>query len=132
MVGLHPAYRKVHGVDLSKVAGYIPVAGQMVTHFTVRKERGIDRYQPIIDEAAPSFHVAKDAPPMLVLVGDNDMAARLEENQLLVAFMKGKKNPHIELYLGKDRNHGTIASAMGNENDPGLRKVLEFIKKHSK
>ncbi|MHC4994929.1 MAG: alpha/beta hydrolase, partial [Planctomycetota bacterium] len=45
------------------VAGLMPISGQMITHSTVRGERGIPGNRPVIDEAAPSYHVSKDVPP---------------------------------------------------------------------
>ena len=131
MVGMDPKYLEKHRVSPHVVGGYLPVAGQMISHSTVRKERGIHRYQPVIDESAPSFFVSKTAPPFLVLVGDDDLPARVEENQLFVAFMKARKNPHIEYYLGENRNHGSIASGLANPGDPGADRMLAFIKKHS-
>lgn len=131
MVGMDPKYLGKHDRSPNDVAGYLPVAGQMITHSTVRKEQGIHRYRPLIDESAPSYFVCKDAPPFLILVGDDDLPARVEENQLFVAFMKANKNPHIEYHFGENRNHGTIASKLTEERDPGAKRMLAFIKKHS-
>ena len=131
MVGLDPRFLEVHGQKPSDIAGYIPVAGQMITHSTVRKEQGIPKFQTVIDKAAPAFHASKTTPPFLCLVGDKDLAARLEENELFVAFMKAQKNPHIELHLGIDRNHNTIAANLANQDDPGAARIFEFIEKHS-
>ena len=82
MIGLDPRYLRAHGLELSAIAGLIPVSGQTMTHYTVRKERGIGQFTITADEAAPVFHVRKDTPPMLVLYADNDMAARAEDSYL--------------------------------------------------
>lgn len=132
MVGMDPQYLDTHGLSPNDIAGFMPVAGQMITHSTVRKERGFHRYRPIIDASAPSYFARKDAPPFLLLVGDADLPARLEENKLFVAFMKANKNPHIEFHSGEDRNHGTIASKLAETDDPGAARMFAFMTKHSK
>lgn len=132
MVGMDQRYLEKHFFAPDDVAGYISVAGQMITHSTVRAERGIGRNQPIIDSGAPCFFVRKDAPPFLCLVGDDDLPARLEENRFFVASLEKTGNKTVEYHLGKNRNHGSIASLLAEPGDPGAEKMLEFIRKHSK
>ena len=55
MVGMDPQFLKKHDLSPNDVGGFIPVSGQMITHSTVRKERGIPKFQPLIDAAAPVF-----------------------------------------------------------------------------
>ena len=131
MVGMDPQYLEKYKLSPNDIAGFIPVAGQMISHSTVRKERGIHRYQPVIDTSAPSYFVRREAPPFLLLVGDADLPARVEENQLFVAFMKANKNPDIEYHFGKNRNHGSIASKLADSDDPGAARMLAFMNKHS-
>jgi acetyl esterase/lipase len=90
MIGLDKSYLNKHGVDADDIAGLIPFSGHTITHFTVRKERGIDGKQPIIDELAPLFHIRKDAPPLLLITGDREkeMLGRYEENAYLMRMMK--------------------------------------------
>lgn len=80
MVGLDKKWLAVHNVDADHIAGLIPFSGHAITHFTIRKERGISRKQPIIDEMAPLFHVRVDAPPLLLTSGDRvkEMFGRFE------------------------------------------------------
>lgn len=127
MIGLDPRYLRAHGLELSAIAGLIPVSGQTMTHYTVRKERDIGRFTITADEAAPVFHVRKETPPMLVLYADNDMAARAEENAYFVAVMKGVGNPSVAGLLVRDRTHGSIAGHMAEAGDPARQAVLEFI-----
>src|SRR5207244_8890590 len=89
MIGLDERYLREFGVELSAIAGLIPVSGQTMTHYTVREERGIGKFTITADEAAPVHYVGKETPPMLVLYAEHDMAARAEENQYFVALMKG-------------------------------------------
>ena len=67
MVGVAERYLGVHGVGLDDIAGLIPISGQMITHETVRQERGLPTSRPAIDDAAPVYHVRADAPPVLIV-----------------------------------------------------------------
>ncbi len=90
MLGVDHNLLKVHGIDAMKIAGLIPYSGHTITHFTVRKERGIDAKKPIIDKMAPLFHVRADAPPFLLITGDREMEllGRYEENAYFYRMMK--------------------------------------------
>ncbi len=79
-----------YGLDANKIAGLIPFSGQMVSHFTYRKEKGIDEKQPTIDEYAPLFFVRADAPPTLLITGDRELEllGRYEENAYMARMMK--------------------------------------------
>jgi len=131
MVGLDPQYLHAFGLEPSVVRGYIPISGQTMTHYTVREERGIGQYTITADQAAPVYFTSKTTPPFLALYADHDMAARAEENEYLVAIMKGAGNKLIEGRLIKDRNHGTIAGHLKDEHDPARGAMLDFIGKLS-
>ena len=72
------------------VAAYLPVSGQTVTHFTIRKERGLPDGIPVVDEYAPVNKARKETAPLVLITGDKhlEMAARYEENALLEAVLK--------------------------------------------
>ena len=86
MIGLDKKWLNVYRIDANRIAGLIPFSAQAITHFTIRKERGIADTQPVVDEYAPLFHVRKDAPPMLLITGDREMEmlGRYEENAYLI------------------------------------------------
>jgi len=90
MIGLDKKWLKVYDIDANQIAGLIPLSGQMITHFTIRKERGIESTTPVVDELAPLFHVRADAPPLLMITGDREMEmlGRYEENAYLFRMMK--------------------------------------------
>lgn len=133
MVGMDERYLRNLGVELSAVAGLVPISGQTMTHYTVRAERGIaNRFTVVADEAAPVFHTRRQTPPMLVLYADNDMAARQEENEFLVANLKGAGNAQVTGLLVRDRDHGTIADRLIDAGDPARRAIIEFIESHSR
>jgi len=90
MIGLDKRWLKSSNIDANRIAGLIPFSGQVITHFTIRKERGISETQPIIDDLAPLYHVRPDAPPLLLITGDREleMLGRYEENAYLMRMMK--------------------------------------------
>lgn len=100
MIGLDKKWLNAQGIDANKIAGLIPFSGQAITHFLVRKERGIPETQPIIDEYAPLFHVRADAPPLLLITGDRELEllGRYEENAYLMRMMKIAGNKNTKLY----------------------------------
>jgi len=127
MIGMDPQYLEQHGLSPSSLAGYMPVAGQMITHSTVRGERGIPRTQPIIDSAAPLYFATSDRPPFLCIVGSNDMPARAEENRYFVAAMKAAKHNSITYLEVEGRDHGSIAFGIPNSDDVVAKRMIKFI-----
>lgn len=130
MVGMDSSYLEAMGMPSTDVAGCIPVAGQMITHSTVREERGIPPTQPIVDAAAPVFHVRSPAPPFLNIVADNDLPARREENAYFVAARHAAGQADTSLLVIQNRNHGTVAAKIAEENDPALQAIIAFILRH--
>jgi acetyl esterase/lipase len=127
MVGLDPQYLAKHDLKLADVAGMIPVSGQTITHTTVRAERDIT--QTIADDAAPLFYVTKDVPRTLCIAGGDDLPMRPEENRLFVAAMRAANHPDVAYLEVPGRDHGTVASRIGQPDDPVARAMLEFIQK---
>jgi acetyl esterase/lipase len=100
MIGLDKKWLKADGIDADRIAGLIPFSGQAITHFTVRKEKGIPETQPLIDEYAPLYHVRADAPPLLLITGDRELEllGRFEENAYLARMMKIAGHTQTRLY----------------------------------
>ena len=128
MLGMDAHYLQDLGVAPTALAGVIPVSGQVMTHYTVRAERGLGKFTVTADAAAPVYFVRKNTPPMLVLYADHDMAARAEENAFLVALLHGAGNKRVTGHLIADRTHGSIAGKIASDNDPARQAILEFIK----
>lgn len=126
MLGLDKKYLAAHGIDADRLAGLVPLTGQMVTHFTVRQERGGSNLQPVIDEMAPLYHVRKDAPPTLVITGDRELElwGRYEENAYFVRMMKVVGHPDITLYELQGHDHGETTPT-------GNRLLLRHVKTQS-
>ena len=127
MVGLDKQWLAEHGIDANDIAGLIPYSGHTITHFTVRKERGIDKFQPQVDEYAPLYHVRKDAPPLLLITGDRDdeMLGRYEENAYLWRMMQEVEHPDTDLFELEGYNHGGMA-------EPAHPLLLKFIQRIEK
>jgi acetyl esterase/lipase len=111
MVGLDSRYLAKYKVEANDIAGLIPFSGHTITHFTVRKERGISGKQPIIDEFAPLYHVRDDAPPLVLITGDREleMLGRYEENAYMMRMMKVVGHKQTTLYELDGYNHGGMA-----------------------
>ncbi|MBR7120130.1 MAG: alpha/beta hydrolase [Lentisphaeria bacterium] len=113
MIALDKKYLAAFGVDTHQIAGYFPVSGQMTTHFRVLGERReLDKSVPdfMVDEYAPVFHAAKNAPVMAFLVGDTnyDWPARVEENALLAArLIRVYKNKNVKFISIPHTAHGS-------------------------
>ena len=127
MLGMDGHYLHDAGLELGDIAGFIPVSGQTMTHYTVREERGIGKFTVTADEAAPVHFSRKDTPPFLVLYADHDMAARAEENAYFVALMQGAGNKRVTGQTIADRTHGSIAGKISEEGDPAREAILGFI-----
>ena len=123
MIGLDKRWLAAHQIDANQLAGLIPYSGHTITHFTIRKERGIADTTPLVDEMAPLYHVRKDAPPLLLITGDRDMEmlGRYEENAYFWRMMKEAGHPQTELFELEGYNHGGMA-------EPAHPLLLRFVK----
>lgn len=111
MVGLNKMYLDRYGIDANQLAGIIPFSGQMISHFTIRKEKGIDELDARIDEYAPLHFIRTDAPPLLLITGDREkeLLGRYEENAYMARMMKLKGHKETTLYELQGFDHGGMA-----------------------
>jgi acetyl esterase/lipase len=123
MVGLDKRWLGAHGIDADLIAGLIPFSGQTVTHFTIRKERGIPRPRPIIDDLAPVYHIRSDAPPLLMITGarDLEMEARYEENAYLLSLMKAAGHQDTRLIELGGYGHSMVT--------PGIPLLIKEVRR---
>jgi acetyl esterase/lipase len=127
MVGLDDSYLAAHARSPGDLAGLIPISGQMVTHETVRDERGLPTNRPLVDAAAPVFHVRADAPPILAIAGSEDLPARPEENRYLIAALRSVGHADASYLEFDGRNHGSIVTGIPDAEDPVARAMTDFI-----
>lgn len=108
MIGLDKSWLNKHHIDACRIAGLIPMSPQVITHFTIRKERNIPEDQPVVDAFAPIYHVKKDTPPILIITGDRELEllGRYEENAYFVRMLGIKGNKKVQLIelQGYDHN----------------------------
>ena len=125
MIGLDKSYLEKYGIDANTIAVLIPFSGHTITHFTIRKEMGIEGTQPVIDQYAPLFHVRKDAPPMLLITGNRELEllGRYEENAYFHRMMKVVEHPDIELMEMDGYGHDMVY--------PAIPLLVDFVKKTS-
>lgn len=125
MVGLDTSYLQKYGIDANQIAGLIPFSGHTITHFTIRKEMGIEGTQPIIDKYAPLFHVRKDAPPILLITGNREleMLGRYEEVAYFYRMLKVVEHPDVELMELDGYGHNMVY--------PAIPLLLNFVKAKS-
>lgn len=111
MTGLDKSWLATHGIDANRIAGLVPFSGQTITHFIIRKEKGIPDTQPLVDRLAPLYHVRADAPSMLLITGDREMEmlGRYEENAYLMRMMKVAGHQKTTLLELDGYDHGGMA-----------------------
>lgn len=130
MVALDPSWLAGYGASPSTLAGAIPLSGQMASHFAYRTSIGHHPDQPLVDRMAPLWHARKDAPPLLLIAGSDDMPCRPEENLYLRAAMRTAGHRHTACHIIPGRDHGTIGSgfcAPGDASDPVTRLIHAFL-----
>lgn len=113
MATLDKSYLNKYNINADSIAGLIPVSGQVITHFQIRKERGISNKQMIVDEFAPIYHARKDAPPIILITGDQDkeLLGRYEENAFLWRTLKLNGHENVKLHKMDGFNHNDVIEA---------------------
>ena len=122
------SYLAKYNIDPMEIAGLISFSGQVITHFTIRKEQGIKSTQPSIDKYAPINFVRAETPPTLLITGDREMEllGRYEENAYFLRMMKLNNNKNSRLFELQGFNH----SGMAEPAFPLLINEVETISKN--
>lgn len=130
MIGLDKKWLEKYNVDADSIAALIPYSGQVITHFSDRKSKGIGELTPYIDEHAPLFHVRKDCPPYIIITGDaeQELYGRYEENLYMWRMMKLTGHPYVRIYKLDGYNHGDMASPAHHI----LKREISYILSNSK
>ncbi|MCF6140313.1 alpha/beta hydrolase [Flavobacterium sp. K77] len=114
MVGMDKKWLQAKNADANTIAGLIPLSPQVITHYELRKERGIPDTQPVVDAFAPLYHVRADAPPLLLITGDREleMLGRYEENAYFMRMMKVVGHKATTLYEIQGFGHNMVEPAL--------------------
>ena len=130
MVTLAKEYMEKYGADADKIAKAYPVSGQTVTHYTIRKERGLPDGLPVIDEYAPMSHAGRGGAPLVLISGDRnlEMLARYEENAHLQALLKNFGHDSV-LYEMQGFNHGTVTAPASALISSDIKKLWKEYQK---
>lgn len=127
MIVLKKDYLKKYGIDADSIAGAFPFSGQVITHFNVRKARGLSAITPMVDDTAPLYYVRKLPMPFVLLSGDRELElyGRYEEQAYFWRMMQLHGNKDCLLYEMDGYNHGNMPEA-------GHKIMLRHIKTISK
>lgn len=111
MTGLDKSRLARYGIDADSIGALIPYSGQVITHFSDRKQMGIPELTPWVDANAPLYHVRHDSPPYIIITGDAELElfGRYEENLYMWRMMKLAGNPNVSIYKLDGYDHGAMA-----------------------
>ena len=115
-----------------KIIGYISDAAQPTSHFNILKyEKDLDPLLQRIDETAPIYYVNKDTSfsSILLMVYENDLPNRLEQNELLVSTIKSfNDKANVELKILK----GYHCKGSSEVDEDGEYETIKVIKEWAK
>lgn len=119
MITMDKSWLEKRDIDIDRIAGLLPISGHMITHFTIRKERGLSASTGLSDEFAPLYHVRKTPFPIFIQCGDDDYPSRQEENKLFVSMMirYAKHPPEDIIYKEYPGTHGTFGKDKQKQED---------------
>ena len=116
----------------NKIIGYISDAGQPTSHFNILKyQHGLDPLLQRIDETAPIYYVNDKTrfSSILLMVYEQDLPNRLEQNQLLVSTIKSyndKANIVLKVLKGY-HCHGSSELDSDGEYET-IKVIKEWVK----
>ena len=122
MIGLENKWLAKYKINTNAIAGLIPLSPQVITHYTIRDENNVSKYQPLIDTYAPVYHIKKDTPPIVLITGDREkeLLGRYEENAYFFRMMKLIENPRVKLFELEGFDHGEMVK-------PGIPLLMKEV-----
>lgn len=127
-------FLKNEGVNPLDIKGWIFESGQPTSHFNIMNiERKVDPFIQRIDEIAPLYYIYPDVKlsPALVILYENDLPNRYQQNQLLISTVK---NYNKEADIKDMLLPGTHCAASGMRNEKGeypfVKTVLPWLENH--
>lgn len=122
MIGLENKWLAKYNINTNAIAGLIPLSPQVITHYTIRDENNVSKYQPLIDTYAPVYHIKKDTPPLVLITGDREkeLLGRYEENAYFFKMMKLIENPRVKIFELEGFDHGEMVK-------PGIPLLMKEV-----
>ena len=122
MIGLENKWLAKYNINTNAIAGLIPLSPQVITHYTIRDENNVSKYQPLIDTYAPVYHIKKDTPPLVLITGDREkeLLGRYEENAYFFRMMKLIENPRVKIFELEGFDHGEMVK-------PGIPLLMKEV-----
>lgn len=138
MIHFNKEYLKQYDVDESVIDGYVFDAGQPTTHYNVLRERGEDTTAIRIDDAAPLYYLTGqkdtiDERPYLIIVSENDIPGRKEQNELLIRAMETHQynSQKIVYQIVPWHEHATYTDELDeNGTHPYVRRLDAFMREY--
>lgn len=128
MLGLDARWLAAEGIALDRIAGIIPISGQMTTHHRIRQDRGVvGTIRPLIDDAAPLYHAAADSVPFLSITGGNDIALRSSENRYMDEVLAAHGHADHAFHEIPGRDHNTVAAGLASADDVVTQLMWAFM-----
>lgn len=126
MVGLDGRWLQKYNLNSQAIPGILSLSGQVITHFTIRKERLLPETRIIVDDLAPLYYVEPNTPPLFLFVGDRnyELMDRFEETMFFYKRLIACGNKRVEFIEFTNKNHNTMAQA-------AMPQVIKFIKDRS-
>jgi len=112
MIGMDSSYLSRYNLTPQNLKMLIPLSPQTITHFTIRKFKGIPEGQIIVDSLAPMYYVNRKHPPIHLICGDKEMElfGRFEESQYFIKMLKFNGNENSYLYELQGFDHGDMVA----------------------
>lgn len=110
MITLQKKWLAKYGSDADSIAALMPFSGQVITHFNVRKSKGVGPLTPTIDEFAPLYHVRKLSMPVVIISGDRnqELYGRYEEQAYFWRMLRLNGCEDVTLYEIGSFDHGSM------------------------
>ena len=111
LIGLDKHWLAAYGIDADSIAGLLPLSGQVITHYNVRKlQDGRSPLDPTIDQYAPLAHLRADAPPIVIISGDRELElyGRYEEQAYFWRMLRLVGHTDATLYELQGYPHGEM------------------------
>lgn len=121
-------YLNAHGLDLSDLAGAIPISGFFhVERLAPGRPKSVwgESEETWID-ASPARHVSKDAPPLLALYADGDVPERRKESEDFASELRDAGQTAASTKQIDNRTHITIWSRIAPD-DPTVKAAVAFM-----